>query len=248
MQQRRHATDCISAFLHFCTTVVLPVRILIVAATRLEVAPLIAGVTNAVEHHRVTSGAIGPHHVDTLLTGVGMVATAVWCSRALAIGGYDLALNLGVCGSFAPAFPPATVVHVTCDMFSELGAQDGPRFLPLQDLGIFEPDLFPYSGGRLVNTKPPSLTGLADLPVASSITVNTVHGEDASIAAVIARCAPDVESMEGAAFMYACLVAGIPFAQVRAVSNRVERRNRAAWDLAGAVERLGHVSLSLLGS
>ena len=71
-------------------------RVLIVAATRPEVAPLIAAIANPVEHHRVTSGAIGPHHVDTLLTGVGMVATAVWCSRALAIGGYDLALNLGV--------------------------------------------------------------------------------------------------------------------------------------------------------
>jgi len=54
--------------------------------------------------------------------------------------------------------------------------------------------------------------------------------------------------MEGAAFMYACLIAGVPFAQVRAVSNRVERRNRAAWDLAGAIENLGRVSLKLLGS
>ena len=177
-----------------------------------------------------------------------MVATAVWCSRALAIGGYDLALNLGVCGSFTPVFPPATVVHVTSDMFSELGAQDGPHFLSLQSLGLLEPDVFPYSGGRLVNRVPPSLPGLSDLPVASGITVNTVHGEGASIAAVIARCAPDVESMEGAAFMYACLVAGVPFAQVRAVSNRVERRNRAAWDLAGAVEALGSVALRLLSS
>ena len=32
--------------------------------------------------------------------------------------------------------------------------------------------------------------------------------------------------MEGAAFMYACLIQGVPFAQVRAVSNIVERRNR----------------------
>ena len=223
-------------------------RVLIVAATRPEVAPLIAAIANPVEYHRVTSGAIGPHHVDTLLTGVGMVATAVWCSRALAIGGYDLALNLGVCGSFNPAFHPPTVVHVKSDMFSELGAEDGPRFLSLQDLGLLEPDVFPYSGGRLVNTEPPALTGLADLPVASGITVNTVHGEDAAIAAVIARCAPDVESMEGAAFMYACLASGVTFAQVRAVSNRVERRNRAAWDLGGAVDQLGHASLRLLGS
>lgn len=221
-------------------------RILVVAATRPEVAPLIAEVTNPIAHNRVLSGAVGTHRLDILLTGVGMVATAVWCSRALAIGGYDLALNLGVCGSFNPAFPPPAVVHVTSDMFSELGAEDGPRFLPLQDLGLLEPDVFPYSGGRLVNTAPPSLTGLADLPVATGITVNTVHGEDASIATVIARCAPDVESMEGAAFMYACLASGIPFAQVRAVSNRVERRNRAAWDLPGAVAQLGQASLRLL--
>ena len=153
MQRRRNATDCISAFPRFCTTVVLPVRILIVAATRPEVGPLIAAVTNPVEHHRLISGAVGAHSLDILLTGVGMVDTAVWCSRALAIGGYDVALNLGVCGSFAPAFPQATVVHVTCDMFSELGAQDGPHFLPLQDLGLLEPDLFPYSGGRLVKSR-----------------------------------------------------------------------------------------------
>jgi futalosine hydrolase len=52
--------------------------------------------------------------------------------------------------------------------------------------------------------------------------------------------------MEGAAFMFACRASGVPFAQVRAVSNRVERRNRAAWDLAGAVRELGRVSLQLV--
>jgi futalosine hydrolase len=80
----------------------------------------------------------------------------------------------------------------------------------------------------------------------NGITVNTVHGDEGSIAEVVARCKPAVESMEGAAFMYACLVAGIPFAQVRAVSNRVERRNRDAWNIAGAVQELGRVALHLL--
>jgi futalosine hydrolase len=44
--------------------------------------------------------------------------------------------------------------------------------------------------------------------------------------------------MEGAAFMYACLISGVPFAQVRAVSNVVERRNRAAWRIEEAVANL----------
>jgi futalosine hydrolase len=80
----------------------------------------------------------------------------------------------------------------------------------------------------------------------NGITVNTVHGRDQSIAAVAARVSPQVESMEGAAFMYACLVNGQRFAQVRAVSNVVERRNREAWKLADAVASLGAVSLRML--
>ena len=223
-------------------------RVLVVAATRPEVAPLISALTHAAGHNQVVSGTLGQHKIDVLLTGVGMVATAAWCTRALAIGGYDVSLNLGVCGSFNPSMPPSSVVHVTSDAIAELGVEDGPRFMSMQEVGLLPPDEFPFSNGRLVNDMPPPLAGLGDLPAASGITVNTVHGEEVSIAAIQSRYAPDVESMEGAAFMYACLIAGVPFAQVRAVSNRVERRNRAAWDLAGAIENLGRVSLKLLGS
>ena len=48
--------------------------------------------------------------------------------------------------------------------------------------------------------------------------------------------------------MYSCLVAGVPFAQVRAVSNVVERRNRAAWKIEEAVAALGTVAIALLES
>lgn len=221
-------------------------RILIVAATRPEVEPLIARIEQPVAHHRVLSGGFGAHKVDVLLTGVGMVATAVWTTRALAIGGYDLALNLGICGSFSPSLPPAAVVHVTSEQLPELGAEDGPAFLSIEALGFLKPDEFPFSGGRIVNPEVPELAALAQLPSAAGITVNTAHGHEPSIAALQSRCQADVESMEGAAFMYACLVAGVRFAEVRAVSNRVERRNRAAWDIGGAVRALGDVSLALL--
>ena len=78
------------------------------------------------------------------------------------------------------------------------------------------------------------------------ITVNTVHGRECSIADVVARVVPQVESMEGAAFMYACLIHEVPFAQVRAVSNRVERRNRDAWKIVDAVDALCRTALELL--
>ena len=49
--------------------------------------------------------------MDLLVTGVGMVATAAWCSRVLARTKYDVALNVGVCGSFDPAFAPGVPPH-----------------------------------------------------------------------------------------------------------------------------------------
>ena len=66
-----------------------------------------------------------------------------------------------------------------------------------------------------------------------------MHGNERSIAAVVERFNPQVESMEGAAFMSACLIHKVPFAQVRAVSNLVERRNRDAWKMAEAIRNLG---------
>jgi futalosine hydrolase len=46
--------------------------------------------------------------------------------------------------------------------------------------------------------------------------------------------------MEGAAFFYACLQQqGLGFVQIRALSNYVEPRNRAAWQIPQAIEHLG---------
>jgi futalosine hydrolase len=184
--------------------------------------------------------------IDLLVTGVGMVATAAWCSRVLAQHHYDLALNLGVCGSFDPVLTPGTVVHVVADRLSELGAEDDEEFLTIHQMQLLAENEFPYTDGQLVNAEPPVNRVLAALPAVRGITVNTVHGADASIARVSGQFNPQVESMEGAAFMYACLVAGLPFAQVRAVSNAVERRNRAAWKLPDAIQQLNRVALEVL--
>lgn len=177
-----------------------------------------------------------------------MVATAAWCSRAFAAEHYDLALNVGLCGSFRSSMAPGIVVHVTTDRIAELGAEDGDGFLTIHQLQLLGENEFPFEGGRLVNAVPPQISLLTDLRDVAGITVNTVHGSERTIAAIRERFDPDVESMEGAAFMYASLIAGVPFAQVRAVSNAVERRNRGAWKLDQAIQSLGTESVRLLES
>lgn len=192
-------------------------RILVVSATEPE-----AGTARAFQIR---------HDVDILVTGVGMVATAAQTSRALAQTRYNLALNFGVCGSFDRALTPGSVVHVTRDRIAELGAEDDDAFVEFEALQLPGEPVF-------VNAAPPSNAALGALPAVTAITVNTVHGNERSIEAVRRRFAPQVESMEGAAFMCACLVNGVPFAQVRAVSNIVQKRNREAWQMGEATQSL----------
>jgi futalosine hydrolase len=209
------------------------VRVLIVAATAAELGPCLPRL-------QATSG------VEVLVTGVGMVATAARCAGALAREKYDLALNLGVCGSFDPTFQPGATVHIVSDGVPELGAEDGEDLLTVQQLQLLGDDEFPFRGGRLINEHPPDIPLLRALPAVRGITVNTVHGRERSIEAVVRRFQPQVESMEGAAFMYACLIEGVAFAQIRTVSNVVERRNRSAWKLKEAVDNLSAVALDIL--
>ena len=233
-------------------------RILIVTATDLEMAPLTAKLRpvhrNALTGFlhmsepgpRVKSYAHAGHVVDVLTTGVGMVATAVWCSHLLGRERYDLGLNMGVCGTFDRSIAPGTVVHVVTDRIAELGAEDGDAFLTVQELQLLGDDEFPFTHGRLVNAAPPANAAVSGLRPVDGITVNTAHGNEESIARVSQRFAPHVESMEGAAFMYVCLAHRLPFAQVRVVSNVVEKRNRAAWKMAEAVDALSDVALRIL--
>jgi len=222
-------------------------RILVVTATEAEVAALVTSLEPlSGRSSRLKSYAHEPHSVDILTTGVGMVATATWCSGVFARERYDLVLNAGVCGSFRPALPPGSVVHVTTDRIADLGAEDGDAFLSVQELQLLGEDEFPWTRGRLVNSAPPLNEALRQLPVGDAITVNTVHGNDVTIASAVERYNPHVESMEGAAFMYSCLVHGVPFAQVRAVSNIVERRNRAAWTLRESIDALATTLVKII--
>src|SRR5262245_4292086 len=247
LSQGERAKNVFGLYRRDARGVLIRMRILIVAATDSEIAPLAAQLH---ERSRITPKVKQyehkHHEIAILTTGVGMVATAAWCSQMLVQDGYELALNFGVCGTLDRAIEPAQVVHVTSDRIAELGAENDENFLTVQDLKLLGDDEFPFTRGRLVNPAPPNSASLAGLVTVDGITVNTVHGNDLSIAAVMSRFHPQVESMEGAAFMYTCMIHGVPFAQVRAVSNLVEKRNREAWKLNAAISNLTKVGLKIL--
>ncbi|MEO3405919.1 futalosine hydrolase [Mucilaginibacter sp. CAU 1740] len=198
--------------------------ILIVAATKFEVGPLVNVFGNK---------------VDVLVTGAGMVPTAFGMARQLSNHTYDLAINLGIAGSFDRNFNLGDVLEITEDTFSELGAQDDDAFINIDTLGFGESVFTPTTS---LDEVYPSFY----LKKARAITVNTVHGHEPSIQKVQQRLNPQLESMEGAAFFYACRQMNVPCLQIRAVSNYVEKRNREAWNIGLAIKNLNTFATDLV--
>lgn len=214
-------------------------RILIVSATDFETGPLQKKLIPLKQvNNRLTSFLFDSHRIDILVTGIGMVATAFWTSQRLTKKNYNLAINMGIAGSFNPLIKIGDVINVTSERLPELGAEANEDFLTLADLGLLKENEFPYVSLEMVNDSIIPGTKLAGLATARGITVNTVHGNEESILKVKELCHPDVESMEGAAFFYSCLIHSIPFVQLRAVSNVVERRERAKWNIPLAINNL----------
>ena len=179
---------------------------------------------------------------ELLITGVGMVATAFALGRHLASNQYDLVVNLGIAGSFDRGIALGDVLEITEDTFAELGAEDDNEFLSIEKMGFGEGTFYPST--KLSNLY--NLFNTFNLKTARAITVNTVHGNESSIKKVTERLKPQLESMEGAAFFYACREMNVPCIQIRAVSNYVEKRNRDNWNIRLAIKNLNTFAMEFL--
>jgi futalosine hydrolase len=57
---------------------------------------------------------------------------------------------------------------------------------------------------------------------------------------------PVIESMEGAALHYICLMEHIPFIQLRSVSNYIAERNKKYWNMKESIINLNNELINLL--
>ncbi|MBK8556196.1 MAG: futalosine hydrolase [Lewinellaceae bacterium] len=211
-------------------------KIVLLAATPFEIAPVLQWLDQAPQPG-----------VLPLISGVGATATTWALARHLANDKPDLVINAGIAGAIDRQLQLGDVVHVVTERFADLGVEEADgRFTDLFDLGLLEPATPPYINGRLEN---PSAASAQFLTRVHGITVNRVHGSEQSIAALHKKY-PEaaVESMEGAAVFYACLLSEVPFLEIRSISNYVEPRNREAWNLPFAIEQLNQTLIELLKS
>lgn len=182
---------------------------------------------------------IGNHSVTFLVAGIGSVATAFHLGQHLVNNKYDLLINVGIAGTFRTDWELGKVVHVTREYFADLGAEDHEKFIDLFDMGLQQPNQFPFTNNFLELTDEKYLLPVNHLQKATGITVNKVHGHAPSITAIKNKFPEsDIETMEGAAFFYCCIHAQLPALEIRAISNYVEPRNRENWKIDLALKNL----------
>jgi futalosine hydrolase len=161
----------------------------------------------------------GNCEISLLVTGMGPASTSwsmkKWLSSNMKP---DIAINIGIAGSFREDITIGDVVIPVSDTFADAGIENG--------IGKIEADLNLCT--ELAGTLKP----------VSAITVSIATGTEPEIERLLKKYNPDIETMEGAAFFYICSREQIPFLALRSISNRVEPRNKKNWNITLALDNL----------
>jgi futalosine hydrolase len=178
-------------------------------------------------------------HVVVEPVGVGPAAAAAGTARLLAAGDYRAVISAGIAGGFPGRAPIGATVLGARSIAADLGAESEDGFLPVEELG-FGTSVVP-ADKALLEALAPALPGAI---VGDVLTLSTVTGT-ASTAQRLARRFPDAvaEAMEG--YGVAVAAAGLPFVELRAISNPIGPRDRAAWRLAEAFAALSAAAATL---
>jgi futalosine hydrolase len=219
-------------------------KILIVAATLMEVKML----TDEMERLEEKSFSLkhfrlGEIDIDILIAGIGATFTTFHLSNTLRENKYQSVLNVGIAGALTRELNIGDVVNVVSDQFADLGIEKVDEFLTLFEAGFMDSNEFPFEQGIL---KSSDCNGLLDVRKVRGITTNKSHGRELSINEIHQKFSAHVESMEGAAVFYVCSWLGIPCCQIRAISNYVEPRDSAKWNIPLALENLKITVLEVL--
>ncbi|MEV4713427.1 futalosine hydrolase [Micromonospora sp. NPDC049374] len=196
------------------------------------------------EAEAIQAGLADPT-VAVLPVGVGPAVAGAATARLLALAEtagrpYRAVVSAGVAGGFAGRIAVGGTVLGTRAVAADLGAESPDGFIPIDELGMPAELL---GGGPALDADPALLAALhTALPAATVgpvLTVNTVTGTTAGTEELVRRHPEAVaEAMEGYGVAVAASQAGVPFVELRTISNPIGPRDRDAWRMRDALTAL----------
>lgn len=211
----------------------------LVAATRFEIAPAIAFLENQSMQFS--------DQWEVLITGIGSLIASHAITSHILRSKPSLMIQAGIAGSFSETYKPGSLVLVEEERLGDLGVEEKGEFQDLFDMQFLEADQLPFSSGALRNGGIGRWSHL-NLPLVKALTVNEISSNPGRIAQLRNKYFCEIETMEGAAFHYACLTEQIPFLQLRSVSNVVGERDKNKWQLRHSIKALNATLLHLINN
>lgn len=227
-------------------------RIVIISPTESETCDFAAAFRSQIVEpcrwYRVPRGA-----VPVVISGVGMAETAASVIRIVKRRRPDMIILAGIAGAYPDSgLSVGDCVAVASETVADLGAIRDGRFVPLYQKNyncshVDKQTVMPLAAGYTVSTAGDCVA------VASETVANLDAMRDGrlteectvKIAALERMAAGCVENMEGAAFFAVCEAAGVPFIEVRAVSN-MTTASREEWRMDLATKALAEGLKKLL--
>jgi futalosine hydrolase len=185
-------------------------------------------------------------HLQTeqLITGVGQLQTAYCLLKKIYTHRPTFIIQAGIGGS-PDAGHISKVFGIRSERLADLGVEEKTGFKSIYDLKLGERDHFPFSNGLLKNPYS-RLMEWSGLSFLEGITVNEVSTNPSRIRTLKQNVPCFVESMEGAALHYVCLMEKIPFLQIRSVSNALGERDKSRWKISEALVHLNEMLIDLI--
>ncbi|MGC5323844.1 futalosine hydrolase [Brevibacillus sp. SYSU BS000544] len=200
----------------------------------------------SVEQEAVLRGLRGSDRFDVKLAGVGPAAAAASTATALAKGDYHLVVNMGIGGGFVGQAEVGSLVVASEIIAADLGAQTSEGFCSLDELG-FGTTRFSVDANLVSRISEALVSAGLSVKTGPVLTVSTVTGTAETAAELVARIpGASIESMEGYGVATAAHFHNVPVLEIRAVSNPVGPRDRAAWRIPEALQQLELASRVLL--
>jgi futalosine hydrolase len=203
-------------------------------------------VTRSLDARRSTIGRYaaslaetGAGEVTAIAGGMGMAAAAAATATAVALRSYDVVVSMGIGGGFDGRAVTGEVVVATDVLACEVGADSPDGFQTFGQLGLLDTGIATGAPVQHLASRLGARTGRI-------LTVSTVTGTDQRALELAALWNPVAEAMEGWGVWSTVQPLGtvLPL-EIRAISNRVGRRDRASWDIAGALDALSQAATTL---
>lgn len=199
------------------------------------------------EREAVLRGLQGMKGIDVIAAGVGAAVSAARTAAELAAApaSYRLVISAGIGGGFVRRAEIGSLVIADLIVAADLGAETQDGYLSLDELGFGSTRI---AASAEWNIRLLDAIHSAGLSVCSGpiLTVATATGTAKTAAALAERIyGAAAEGMEGHGVAAAASMLGIPVTEIRAISNAVGPRDRAAWRIGEALASLEAASRAI---